>query len=197
MKLQWPARDTPYPSLTTWWNSTLAHSTVHRRGAWQNSQTCPLLRHVNCSARLTTSSCSRNLSSQYRARNQHSRQCSRHLSTLCQAAQASEDHIAEVFDINSADTNQLQTALNRAIAAEDFALASQVRDQLRSVVGGDTGTADWRQLGIPEWLADRIERMGFKYATGVSIPVLVLPSSDIPGHALDSALAGWQNVWDM
>lgn len=62
--------------------------------------------------------------------------------------------------------NQLQTALNRAIAAEDYALASQVRDKLQAVVGSDNGTADWRELGVPEWLADRVERMGFKYATG-------------------------------
>lgn len=63
--------------------------------------------------------------------------------------------------------NQLQTALNRAIAAEDYALASQVRDKLQAVVGSDNGTADWRELGVPEWLADRVERMGFKYATEV------------------------------
>lgn len=62
--------------------------------------------------------------------------------------------------------NQLQTALNRAIAAEDYALASQVRDKLQAVVGSDNGTADWRELGVPDWLADRVERMGFKYATG-------------------------------
>ena len=84
----------------------------------------------------------------------------------CQATQAADDHTADVFDVNSADTNQLQTALNRAIAAEDYTLAGQVRDKLQAVVGSDTGTADWRQLGVPEWLADRVERMGFKYATG-------------------------------
>ena len=86
---------------------------------------------------------------------------------ICQAAHTPGDHISEVFDINSADTNQLQTALNRAIAAEDYTLAGHVRDQLQHVVGGDTGTADWRQLGVLEWLADRVERMGFKYATGL------------------------------
>lgn len=86
---------------------------------------------------------------------------------ICQAAHTPGDHISEVFDINSADTNQLQTALNRAIAAEDYTLAGHVRDQLQHVVGGDTGTADWRQLGVLDWLADRVERMGFKYATEV------------------------------
>ena len=94
-------------------------------------------------------------------------QHTKHRQAVRPAAQASGDHIADVFDINSADTNQLQTALNRAIAAEDYVTASQVRDQLQSVVGGDTGTADWRDLGVPEWLADRAERMGFKYATGL------------------------------
>lgn len=142
-------------SLTTWW-----HKSNHRQLTAQiqtpqlqkqivRQHSSPVTALAHRFGKRVHRSCRQQLPV-----NRHSR---------CQAA---GDHIADVFDINSADTNQLQTALNRAIAAEDYALASQVRDKLQAVVGSDTGTADWRQLGVPEWLADRVERMGFKYATG-------------------------------
>lgn len=79
--------------------------------------------------------------------------------------QATPHSDASLGNLNSDDTNQLQTALNQAIAAEDYSLASKLRDQIQKLVGS-SGTADWRELGVPEWLADRIERMGYKYATG-------------------------------
>ena len=79
--------------------------------------------------------------------------------------QATPDSSSSLGNLNSDDTNQLQTALNQAIAAEDYILASKLRDQIQKLVGS-SGTADWRELGVPEWLADRIERMGYKYATG-------------------------------
>ena len=110
------------------------------------------------------------------------RSCRQHTCPNRHSCQAAGDHIADVFDVNSADTNQLQTALNRAIAAEDYAMASQVRGKLQAVVGSDTGTADWRHLGVPEWLADRVERMGFKYATGCLRVTAVHAQSVIHGR---------------
>ncbi len=150
-------------SLTAWWQSALAHNPSHRLSA--RSRTTVSVPHKQPSPSAVVLSCK---SSRY-ARGNH--RCANHKQTrtklrhsICPAA---GEHIADVFDINSADTNQLQTALNRAIAAEDYTLASQLRDQLQHVLGTYIGTADWRQLGVPEWLADRVERMGFKYATGL------------------------------
>lgn len=65
------------------------------------------------------------------------------------------------------DANQLTTALNNAIAAEDYALAAQLRDQLRALSGdGAEAAADWYTLGILDWLADRAERIGYRFPTG-------------------------------
>ncbi|KAL4428688.1 hypothetical protein ABPG77_009794 [Micractinium sp. CCAP 211/92] len=75
-----------------------------------------------------------------------------------------------------ADLNQLQTALNRAISAEEWELAAKIRDLLRLLVGtadggdGSSGyalSADWRALGILGWLADRAENLGFAFPTEV------------------------------
>jgi hypothetical protein len=71
-----------------------------------------------------------------------------------------------------ADLNQLQTALNTAISAEDWALAAKLRDLLR-LLGGAEGqggaklAADWQGLGILPWLAERAENLGFSFPTEV------------------------------
>jgi len=154
---------TSLPSLTAWWQSGFAHNPAHRLSA--RSHTAVPVPHKQPSPSAVALSCK---SSRYVHGNHH---CADHkqarIKLRHRVCPAAGDHIADVFDINSADTNQLQTALNRAIAAEDYTLASQVRDQLQHVLGARIGTADWRQLGVPEWLADRVERMGFKYATGL------------------------------
>ena len=151
-------------NLTTWWHSKngQSQSSVHQLTArLQTPKSVGIFRQKHAKAFAAAAHHCRN-GEQIRVR-QH-RCHSRH--GRCQA-QAAGNHASDVFDINSADTNQLQTTLNRAIAAEDYALASKIRDKLQAVVGSDTGTADWRHLGVPEWLADRVERMGFKYATGL------------------------------
>lgn len=68
------------------------------------------------------------------------------------------------------DQNQLQTALNTAIASEDYALASRLRDRLKGLLG-DAGSSkglpgDWQSLGILDWLAERAERLGYRFPTG-------------------------------
>ena len=140
-------------SLTTWW-----HKSTHSQLAARLQTSKPLKQSFRQPPPVTAAA-------HWSSKRSH-RSCHHQTRTSRHSCQAAGDHVADVFDVNSADTNQLQTALNRAIAAEDYALASQVRDKLQSVVGGDIGTADWRHLGVPEWLADRVERMGFKYATG-------------------------------
>lgn len=160
---------TTLPSLTSWW-----HNVQNQQSSTPRFATCQCnlkpsrhLRHTRLVsatsfARPSQLSCTERQYAQAKRlplkQNKHRRrQC--HV----KASPASDGSLG--ITLNSADTNQLQTALNQAIAAEDYNLASKLRDQISMLVGS-SGTADWRQLGVPEWLADRIERMGYKYATG-------------------------------
>ena len=76
------------------------------------------------------------------------------------------------------DTNRLTTALNVAIAAEDYGLAARIRDRLSELTDGESErSADWRKLGIPEWLASRAECIGYRFPTGV--PLNTIPSATL------------------
>ncbi|CAK0742325.1 hypothetical protein CVIRNUC_001388 [Coccomyxa viridis] len=80
----------------------------------------------------------------------------------------SEQHSADGNLSHEQDTNRLTTALNVAIAAEDYGLAARIRDRLSELTDGDSErSADWRKLGIPEWLASRAECMGYRFPTEV------------------------------
>lgn len=70
-----------------------------------------------------------------------------------------------VGQLQDLDLNQLQTALNVAIAAEDYELASAIRDALQRVAG-EAPPADWGSLGVLPWLAERAEYLGFRLPTG-------------------------------
>ncbi len=73
-------------------------------------------------------------------------------------------------DVEPSDANELTTALNNAIAAEDYQLAATLRDRLRQLSGGDAGPlADWQNLGIPSWLAERAEHIGYRFPTGATL----------------------------
>ena len=81
-----------------------------------------------------------------------------------------EQHPAGGDFTHEQDTNRLTTALNVAIAAEDYGLAARIRDRLSELTDGDSErSADWRKLGIPEWLASRAECMGYRFPTGVPL----------------------------
>lgn len=78
------------------------------------------------------------------------------------------------LQIDAIDPNQLQTALNNAIASENYDLAAKIRDVLALAISADgdsgTGTApsgDWRRLGIIDWIADRVEDIGYILPTEV------------------------------
>ena len=76
------------------------------------------------------------------------------------------------------DSNQLQTALNNAIKAENYAAAALLSKKLREVQGVDANlTLDWRSFGSPDWLAERAEQMGFKFPTGACITQTPILSS--------------------
>lgn len=71
----------------------------------------------------------------------------------------------------SEDENVLTTALSRAIAVEDYGLASKLSARLKTIqgVGDEPGAEilDWRALGMAEWLCSRSENLGFRYPTAV------------------------------
>jgi DEAD/DEAH box helicase/UvrB/uvrC motif len=77
-------------------------------------------------------------------------------------------------NIDAIDLNQLQTALNNAIASENYELAAKIRDVLALATGDDDGESpdkapsrDWRRLGITEWISDRAEDLGYRLPTEV------------------------------
>lgn len=72
--------------------------------------------------------------------------------------------------LDALDLNQLHTALNNAIAAENYAAAATIRDLLTLALGPEaaaTPAGDWRRLGVLDWLADRAEDMGYRLPTEV------------------------------
>jgi len=62
------------------------------------------------------------------------------------------------------DLNQLQTALISAIEAEDYSAAAKYRDLIKAATQEQGGgrSPSWTALQVPEWLADRAERLGFR-----------------------------------
>ncbi|KAK9816599.1 hypothetical protein WJX72_002558 [[Myrmecia] bisecta] len=45
---------------------------------------------------------------------------------------------------------------------------SSIRDRLQQLLGKEgVALADWAKLGVPEWLADRLEHLGFRFPTEV------------------------------
>ena len=157
------------PSLTSWWHNVQnQHSSTPRFATCQ----CSLKpsRHVGHNRAVSATAFVRNSGNtcnqrQYAQAKRLLTKQNKHKHCKCYVRATPDSDSNLGITVNSADTNQLQTALNQAIAAEDYTLASRLRDQISMLVGS-SGTADWRQLGVPEWLADRIERMGYKYATG-------------------------------
>ncbi|KAA8498232.1 RNA helicase CrhR [Porphyridium purpureum] len=63
------------------------------------------------------------------------------------------------------DLNVLQTQLRFALKAEDYQLAAEIRDKIQALLpeGADVREfVDWRSFGVPAWLADRLERLGWE-----------------------------------
>ena len=71
-----------------------------------------------------------------------------------------------------ADLNWLHTQLQIALDREDYVEAASVRDRIRrcaDISGGITSEAAWTNLGVPDWLADRLERLNFPLPTRVQL----------------------------
>lgn len=67
-----------------------------------------------------------------------------------------------------ADLNQLTTRLNQAVAAEDYRLASRIKARLAEVAGpAAQPPLSWQAMGLPDWLIDRAERLGYRLPTDV------------------------------
>jgi hypothetical protein len=89
-------------------------------------------------------------------------------SSVVARATAGEQPPAAVTDTD--DLNVLQTALRAAVEREDYAAAAALRDRIDLLSPDGEGLEGWRELGLPEWLADRVERCGFNFPTSVQVP---------------------------
>ena len=119
---------------------------------------------------------------------QHMRHSLQMRSNVRRRCAENEQHSAGGDFAHEQDTNRLTTALNVAIAAEDYGLAARIRDRLSELTDGDSErSADWRKLGIPEWLASRAECMGYRFPTGVPLTVLEAPHCVIATSASSAA----------
>lgn len=82
------------------------------------------------------------------------------------AGGASYDGARLTANLSGMDLNQLQTALALAIENEDYGAAAAVRDAINSATGNKAASIDWAALGLPEWLFDRAQRLGYRFPTG-------------------------------
>ena len=55
------------------------------------------------------------------------------------------------------------------------------------MTGGKASRIDWESLEVPFWLADRLDRLGFKFPTGVGLGPGVCFVGPVPQHTLSSA----------
>jgi len=67
------------------------------------------------------------------------------------------------------DLNVLQTELRAAVQREDYTAAAALRDRIDALSPDGCTREDWRDLGLPEWLADRAERCGYSFPTSVQV----------------------------
>ena len=63
------------------------------------------------------------------------------------------------------DSNQLHTALAKAVAAEKYEEAAEIKVQMQQR-SGDVPEASWENLGLPQWLAERVVQLGYVLPTG-------------------------------
>ncbi|KOO31685.1 p-loop containing nucleoside triphosphate hydrolase protein [Chrysochromulina tobinii] len=84
-----------------------------------------------------------------------------------------EDATEEV----DADLNWLHTRLQVALEREDYTEALNLRDRIRRCADLNNGAgiateAAWTNLGVPDWLADRLERLSLPLPTRVQLHAL-------------------------
>jgi len=87
------------------------------------------------------------------------------------------------------DVNVLMTALNAAVAREDFREASSCKKRLDALRGGAAAAApqagDWEQEGAPRWLQRRLRDLGMRFPT----PVQAAAVREVAGNGGDCVIA--------
>lgn len=74
---------------------------------------------------------------------------------------------------SSDDVNVLMTALNAAVAREDFRAAAAWQKRLDAVRGGDAeARGDWAAHGAPQWLQRRLADLGMRFPTPIQVAAL-------------------------
>ncbi|KAL1529773.1 hypothetical protein AB1Y20_000708 [Prymnesium parvum] len=74
---------------------------------------------------------------------------------------------------SESDPNLLQTRLHQAVTQQDYDAAAFYRDRIAAVMGyGANQRRDWSSFGVPEWLCDRLARIGFQLPTSVQVHAL-------------------------
>lgn len=58
---------------------------------------------------------------------------------------------------------------------------SRLKKRLTELAGDFTGPADWFSLGLPKWLVDRAERLGFRVPTEARLLIRRLCAPRLPG----------------
>jgi hypothetical protein len=109
------------------------------------------------------------------------------LSTACSCSGSSDSPANDACAPKpppTADINQIETQLRIAVAAEDYALAGALKAQLQAISGTERAplsSCSWASLGLPEWLVDRTERLGFPFPTWVQQKAiqLILLGADV------------------
>jgi len=101
------------------------------------------------------------------------------------------------------DINKLMTQLNDAVRAEDYPRAAELKrqiDQARAAQGAAAPEnkfarpADWIDLGTPAWLANRLNDLGYRFATPCQanllkalVKVVIVSGQESDGTAVDSS----------
>ena len=75
-------------------------------------------------------------------------------------------------DASAESLNWLHTQLHMAIDSQDYETAAQLRDRIRRCAGISADEASWSTLGVPDWLADRLERLNLPLPTRVQLHAL-------------------------
>jgi len=102
----------------------------------------------------------------------HRGHCIAHTSIASRRCGAARLDVEDDEDGRLEDLNWLHTRLHLALDREDYEEAASVPDRIRRCADVSTGIvseAAWNNLGMPDWLADRLDRLNFPLPTRVQL----------------------------